>query len=189
MVKRGEIIEKNILDDFCIRFCKIVEKYTQYIIVSGFVAIASGRTRATEDIDMIIKKIDRVVFSKMHNDLIRNKFVCVQSDNAGEIFEEYLQNQLSVRYTDKNKPLPEMEVKFAKDSIDEYQLQTRVKLALTGLDIWFSSINMNIAFKEEYLKSPKDMEDARHLRIVYEEIIDEREIQKIKKMISKKRLQ
>jgi hypothetical protein len=47
---------------------------------------------------------------------------------------------------------------------------------------------MNIAFKEEYLKSDKDLEDARHLRIVYEEEIDENEIKKIKEKIRKLRL-
>lgn len=46
---------------------------------------------------------------------------------------------------------------------------------------------MNIAFKEEYLKSPKDLEDARHLRIVYDNLIDEEEINNIKKMIKELR--
>ena len=81
-----------------------------------------------------------------------------------------------------------MELKFAKDALDEYQLKTKAKLPLTGLDIWFSSINMNLAFKEELLKSDKDLEDARHLRIVYKELVDEKEIDKIKKMIKRYRL-
>ena len=55
------------------------------------------------------------------------------------------------------------------------------------MDLWFSSINMNIAFKEGYLKSDKDLEDAKHLRIVYAEKIDEQEIEKIKKMIHSQR--
>ena len=50
-----EIRDRNILDTFCTEFCDIVEKHCKYIIVSGFVAIASGRTRGTEDIDMIIE--------------------------------------------------------------------------------------------------------------------------------------
>ena len=46
---------------------------------------------------------------------------------------------------------------------------------------------MNIAFKEEYLKSPKDMEDAKHLRKVYP-IINEEEIEDIKRKIRKIKL-
>ena len=180
--------DKNILTDFCTRFCRIVEKHTEYMIVSGFVAIASGRMRGTEDIDMIIKILDKNHFLRLHKDLSRNGFVAMQSDDVNELYANYLTKGVSVRYTKKNSFVPEMELKFAKDALDAYQIKTRMKLPLTGLDIWFSSINMNVAFKEELLKSDKDIEDARHLRIVYKELIDEKEINKIKKMIKRQRL-
>ncbi len=176
---------KNILDKFCIDFCKVVEKHCKYIIVSGFVAISSGRIRGTEDIDMIIEKLGLEKFKQLHKDLIKNNFVCMQSDSVEEIYD-YLKDNLSVRYTYKNKPLPEMEVKFAKDYLDEYQLKNRVKLKITNLDVWFSSIEMNIAFKEELLKSPKDMEDAKHLRRMF--TVNEKEIDNIKQLIKKLRL-
>ncbi len=186
-MQRG-IRNRNILDRFCIDFCKILEKYTPYIIVSGFVAISSGRTRATEDIDMILPHLSEEKFKAIHQDLIRQGFICVQSDHPETIYQEYLLTHTSVRYTWKNKPLPEMEIKFARDQLDTYQLQTRQKLPLTGLPVWFGSIDMNIAFKEEYLKSEKDLEDAKHLRIVYAEQINEEEIRKIKRLIRKYRL-
>lgn len=88
----------------------------------------------------------------------------------------------------KDKALPEMELKFAKDELDRYQLMTRTKLELTGLDIWFSNVNVNVAFKENLLKSPKDIEDARHMRIVYSEKIDEKEISRVKRLIQRCRL-
>lgn len=182
------IKDRNILDKFCIDFCEVVEKHCEYIIVSGFVAISSGRTRGTEDIDMIISNLDKNSFTVLHTNLIKKGFECMQSKTAAKIYEDYLEKKLSVRYTWKNKFLPEMELKFSKDALDEYQLKTKTKLELTGLDIWFSSINMNIAFKEEYLKSDKDLEDAKHLRIVYLEFVDETEIRKIKKLIKQYRL-
>ena len=111
----------------------------------------------------------------------------MQSSKPEEVYE-YLIDNTSVRFTRKNSPLPEMEVKFVKDELDLFQLDQRVKFPLTGLEVWFSNVNINIAFKEEYLKSPKDLEDARHLRIVYEEIIDEKEIKRIKEMIKRLRL-
>jgi len=179
--------ERSILDEFCTSFCRIVEKHTPYIIVSGFVAISTGRTRGTEDIDMIIKPMDRIRFRSMHKDLITSGFECMQSADPDMIFD-YLINSTSVRYTLKDKPLPEMEIKFAKDPLDEFQLKTRQKIPLTGLDVWFSSINMNISFKEHYLKSDKDIEDARHLRIVFQDEVDESEIKMINKMIDRWRL-
>ena len=182
-----EIKDRNILDKFCEEFCLIVEKHCKYIIVSGFVAIASGRTRGTEDIDMITEKLDLNKFKELFEDLANNNFICMQSSDARVVYE-YLANNTSVRFTKKDKPLPEMEIKFAKDFLDEYQIKNRVKLKLTGLDVWFSNINVNVAFKEELLKSSKDLEDARHLRIVYEEQINEEEINNIKRLIKQWRL-
>ena len=54
--------------------------------------------------------------------------------------------------------------------------------------VWFSSIEMNIAFKEELLKSDKDKEDAKHLRMIYKDEISEEAINDIKKRIRKLRL-
>lgn len=184
----NQVEDINILNEFCIKFCKIIEKYTGYIIVSGFVAIASGRVRGTEDIDMIIEKINKEKFGKLHKELVKANFVCMQSDNTDEIYK-YLNDNLNIRYTYKNKLIPQMEIKFVKDELDDYQIKTRIKIPLTGLDnVWFSSINMNIAFKEELLKSEKDLEDAEHLRIVFEDQVDEKEINEIKGKIKKFRL-
>ncbi|MBI4148738.1 hypothetical protein HY490_05590 [Candidatus Woesearchaeota archaeon] len=101
---------KNILDEFCTAFCQVVERHCTYIIVSGFVAIATGRTRGTEDIDMIIEKLAKDRFCKLHEDLIRHGFVAMQSDDCAELLE-YLNDHTSIRYTWKDKPLPEMEIK------------------------------------------------------------------------------
>ncbi len=81
-----------------------------------------------------------------------------------------------------------MELKLARDELDEYQIRTRKKLPLTGLDIYFSSIEMNIAFKEELLRSEKDIDDADHLRIIYSDVLDENEITKIRAQIRMLRL-
>lgn len=188
MTSDRNISDKNILDDFCERFCKIVEKHTKYIVVSGFVAISSGRTRGTEDIDMIIPKLTLAEFGQLHRDLIKNNFICVQDNGPEIIYKNYLTDGASVRYIQKDKLLPEMEIKFAKDALDYLQIKTRVKIPQTGLDVWFSSISMNIAFKEEYLKSDKDLADAKHLRIVFSELVNEKEINEIKKMIRQTRM-
>jgi len=181
------IADRNILDVFCEEFCAIIDRYCKYIVVSGFVAIASGRTRGTEDIDIIIEKVDIGTFRDLFQELHKKGFECMQSDKAEEAYD-YLKDNTSIRFTKPNQPLPEMEVKFAKDVLDQYQLEQRVKLEITGLKVWFSDINSNIAFKEELLKSPKDMEDAHHLRVVYQELIDEGKIKVIKDLIRRYRL-
>ncbi len=179
------ISDRNVLKNFSEHFCRIVGKYCKYIIVLGYVA--SGRSRATEDIDMIIERIPREKFINLHKDLTIEGFICIQDDDPEELFN-YLKENTSIRYDRKEMELPNLELKFAKDFLDDYQIKTRIKLPLTGLDIWFSSIEMNIAFKEEYLKSEKDLEDARHLRKVYKDQINEESIYHIKGLIQKWRL-
>jgi succinate dehydrogenase flavin-adding protein (antitoxin of CptAB toxin-antitoxin module) len=182
------VSDKNILIKFIKDFVRVIDaSNVKYIIVSGFVAIAHGRSRGTEDIDMIIEKLSEKEFSELHENLLNNGFECLQEDEAEEIYE-YLDDNTSVRYVRKGEFLPEMELKFAKDKLDEYQLENRVKLPLTNMDFYFSSIENNIAFKEELLKSPKDIADAKHLRIIYENEIDEEEVKRIKELIDKYRL-
>lgn len=184
---KREISNRTILDKFTEDFCEIVEGHARYIICSGFVAISHGRSRGTEDIDMIIEKLSLEKFRKLHNDLIKNKFECIQSSDVEEIYD-YLSRKDSVRYIRENEYLPEMEIKFLKDELDSLQLSTRKKLPLSGIDVWFSNVEINIAFKEELLKSEKDLADAKHLRIIYEKDLNETLINDIKKMIRKLRL-
>ena len=187
---KRQIDDKTILDEFAEKFCGIIDKYAKYIVCSGFVAIAHGRARGTEDIDMIMEKISEKKFFELHKDLIKEGFICMQSDNPKDIYENYLKNGGSVRYVANNEGFfpPEMELKLTKDWLDEEQLKERLKLPLTGLNIYFSPIEWNIAFKEELLKSEKDIEDAKHLRIIYSSEIDESKISNIKNKIKKLRL-
>ncbi len=181
--------DRTILEAFAKDFVSVLDMHRiAYIIVSGFVAIAHGRSRGTEDIDIILQRMPKEEFTKLHEGLLNENFECVQTESPEKLYTEYLSKGLAIRYFRKGHILPEMEMKLAKDRLDEYQLRTRKRLPFTGIDFYFSSIEMNIAFKEELLKSPKDISDARHLRIIYEGKTDEKEIEKIKGEIRRLRL-
>jgi len=184
-----QVRDKNLLNQFAGDFVKVLDKNkVKYIIVSGFVAISHGRARGTEDIDIVIERIPLQKFEDLHHDALKAGFECLQGANPGMLFNDYLKDNISLRYARKGLFVPEIELKFAKDELDEKQLSERKKLPLTGLPFFFSSIETNIAFKEELLKSPKDLEDARHLRIIYAEKLDKAEISGIKTLIRKFRL-
>ena len=87
---KRESDDRTILDVFAGDFVNVVKKHAKYIIVSGFVAIAHGRSRGTEDIDMIIERIGKKEFIKMHNELEMAGFECMQSKNATTIYDDYL---------------------------------------------------------------------------------------------------
>jgi len=80
--------------------------------------------------------------------------------------------------------IPNIEFKFPKNKIDEYTLSKRTKLPLTGLDIYFASVESTIAYKESHLCSEKDFEDACHLRWLYREHINHDEIEFVREMIN-----
>lgn len=185
-MERG-IGDKNILRRFCNEFCAVVERHARYVIVAGFLAIATGRTRSTEDIDMITEGVPEPIFVRIHQELVSHGFVCMQSDDPRVIYDDYLTKKAGVRYTWEDRPVPEMEVKFAKDSLDEIALRSRIKIPLTGVAVWFAPADMNIAFKEEYLKSDKDLEDAKHLRLVFSQEINEEKIKYYKNLINETR--
>lgn len=182
-----KIDDRTILDKFTEEFCSIVEEHAGYMIVSGYSAISSGRSRGTEDIDMIIEKISKEKFEELNKSLCEKGFECIQSSDSKVIFDEYLDKGISIRYVWQGKHLPEMEIHFAKDELDNLQLKRRIKMSLTGLNIYFAPIEGNIAFKEEYLKSEKDLEDAKHLRVVYSDSIEEGKIEEYKKLIRRLR--
>ena len=100
------------LDRFALDIINILKKYTNYIIISGYVSIFFGRSRATEDIDMIIEKVSFDKFKEIHNELIKNGFICMQSSKVEDI-SDYLGRGDSVRYVEGEDLLPpEMEIKF-----------------------------------------------------------------------------
>lgn len=66
----------NELDKFVFRFIKVLEKHIDYVIISGYVAILLGRSRATEDVDMFIKPLPREKFIELYTELKEAGFWC-----------------------------------------------------------------------------------------------------------------
>src|SRR3989344_5814574 len=128
--------ELNELDKFVIKFKKIIEKYTDYVIISGYVSILLGRARATEDIDIFIKEL-----------------------------------------------IPNMEVKFALKPLQKESFNDRILIVMGKEELKISSLERQIAFKKYYLKSDKDIEDAKHIERLFNEKIDYNKVKLYKKLI------
>ena len=176
------VSDVNILNKFTEDFCGVVNLYAKYIVVSGFVAISHGRSRGTEDVDIIIERLSFSRFKELHDALVSVGFECLYPLKVEDIYE-HLVGKLNARYSWKGVELPNMEVKFAKDSLDDEQFENREKIEFTGVDVFFPKIEESVAFKEECLGSEKDMEDAKHLRLIYEGKLDEDYIGEYKKKI------
>lgn len=174
--------EVNDLDRFVFRFVKLLEKCTKYVIVSGYVAIIFGRNRGTDDVDIIIPKMNLSEFKQLYDNLIKNKFWCLNSSNIGDLYG-LLISKHSIRFAIGPQVSPNVEIKFSKDIYDDLALGNPIKVMINGKIIYTSFLELQIAYKEEVLKSNKDMEDARHLREIAKDYLNSNLINGYKKKL------
>lgn len=170
--KKGEIRSDKILnelDRFTISFIKIIERYTEYVIVSGYVAIILGRTRGSEDVDLLIPKMGFFLFKKIFYELNDNGFECTNTSNAEEAYD--MLNEHAIRFHKGGMPLPTMEFKVITNKIQEEALKNRIKIILKEKILYISPLELQIAYKLslmrnmdfEDISSDKDFEDAKHI--------------------------
>jgi hypothetical protein len=182
--KKEIMLERELskLDKLVLNFIRILKKYVDYVIISGYISILLGRSRATEDVDLFIKKINYLQFYELNKELEKNNFECLNSGNPEEIFS-YLNTGLAVRYSRKRKPIPNFEIKFPKKNIDEETFKDFIKVFIKEENLKISSLERHIAFKKYFLKSDKDMEDALHIEELFEKQLDYEKINKLKSIL------
>lgn len=169
------------LDKFVINFCK---NLSNYVLVSGYISIVFGRSRATEDIDLLIKLKDKEEFLSIWSKLNKKRFECINTFNPNEAFE--MLQDFAIRFSKSGKPIPNIELKTIKTETDRYSFDNRIKLQLKSSSIFISSIEMQIAYKLMLGKSEnkKDIEDAKHLYELFKDKIDYDELNKLIKELN-----
>ena len=171
------IDDNNILDSFTLNFCSIVNRHCKYCIVSGFFAIVTGRSRGTEDIDILIESVDLDTFKKLHIELLQKFELLLPIEDSEELYNDYILKHIPIRYIYKNELFPNMEFKMCKNSVERSAIENRRKYPQIGLDIYLPQVEQQIAFKEVVLTSQKDIEDSNHLRMFFKDEIDEHNIE------------
>lgn len=172
--------ELSDLDRFTIGFVEILEKYSNYVLISGYVSILLGRARSSEDVDILVEKVDFDEFKLFFKELEKKEFYCLNSDEVEDIYS-YLRDNLAVRFAKKGSVIPNMEFKFLKNHFDRITLNESVSVLVKNKKLKISKLEIQVAFKEEVLKTPKDIEDARHIRNIAD--LDENEIIRYKEML------
>ncbi|MBN2422291.1 hypothetical protein JXB41_03625 [Candidatus Woesearchaeota archaeon] len=163
--------ELNELDKLAIKFSSILnKKKINYIVVSGYVAILFGRSRASEDIDIILQKLDYEKFKELWNELCLI-FDCLNSDNAKEAYNNYLLDNTAVRFTIRDMFIPNIEIKFSKTELDNWSIENKIKVSLNKNIFYIGPLEVEIPFKL-FLGSQKDIEDAKHLYGLFKDKIN-----------------
>ena len=163
--------EKNEMDEMVLRFSKILDSMNiKCSIVSGYVAILFGRSRLSEDIDILIESMNYEKFVNLWKELSR-EFWCIITDDPQSAYYKYLNDGYAIRFSLKDKIIPNIEIKFPKSDIEKWVIENALNVHINGDEIKISSIELQIAFKL-YLGSEKDIEDAKYLYSFFEEGID-----------------
>lgn len=174
--------ELSDLDKFTIDFTNILKKHLNYVIVSGYVAILLGRARASEDVDIIIPRNNFETFKKIYADIKKQNFYCLNAEEDKTVYS-YLEDNLAIRFAKIDTMIPNIELKWVKNDFDKAALEKTIDVRIRGEILNISPLELQIAFKEEVLKSPKDLEDAQHIKSVAKEYLDNKLIKKYKEML------
>ncbi len=173
--------ELNKLDRLVLDFTAILTEHTDYVLVAGYVSILFGRSRVSEDIDMLVPRLTDSTFTTVH-DALTDTFRCLNSTDRDELYS-MLEDGHAIRYARQEEVIPNIEMKFGTTKVDEKALEQRLRVTIDHHTLYVSPIALQIAYKEERLRTPKDQEDALHLREVFKENIDEDDIEQWKEVL------
>jgi len=170
----GRIVFKKVfsdLDKFVVEFTSILDKQgVRYVLVSGYVSILFGRSRGSEDVDIILENLDAERFEKLWG-VISKRFECVNVTDKDDAYHNYLLTSHSVRFSEKGMFIPNMEVKFPKTELDEWTLAKRKEVKVNNKTLYISPLELQIPYKL-FLGSEKDIEDAKHLYRLFKDKLD-----------------
>jgi hypothetical protein len=164
-------IDKEVteLDKFILALTDIISKHCKYVIISGFVSIFFGRARSTEDTDCFIEELSLNDFKGLYDHLVKEGYE-LTVENAETLYHDYLREGLSVNIWKKDFYLLRLEMKFALKKTQKLALTDSFTAKFLGKELRFGSVEAQIAYKRFIAKSEKDLEDARHLEMVFEDL-------------------
>lgn len=159
--------EPNQLDELAISFSAMLDRFDiEHVYIAGYISILAGRARSTEDIDVLIERIDAQTAEELATGL----------DNAGywgpamplSSMYEILDNGDNIWVAPEEQITPHLEVKFVRDEFDRASLTNAISARIDDETIPVGPLELQIAYKL-YLGSQTDIEDAVHLYTLFEE--------------------
>lgn len=157
--------EPNDLDDLAIQFTRILDDLgVDHVYVSGYVAILTGRSRATEDIDVLLARVDDETVQEIVDRLEDEGMwgPAMPLDSMAEMLED------NVWIAPDGEMVPHLEAKFVDDEFDRASLANAIVARISDDEIPIGPLELQIAYKL-WMRADKDFEDATHLYTVFEE--------------------
>lgn len=163
------------LDALAIEFSSILDELdVDHVFVAGYVAILAGRSRATQDIDVLLARCDERTVDRLVGELEASGFW----GPAMPLAEAYgmLANGDNVWVAREDEMTPHLELKFVDDEFDRASLEHAITGRIGDAEIPVGPLELQIAYKL-YLDARKDFEDAVHLYTMFEESLSTGELE------------
>jgi len=162
--------ELTVLDELALDFSEILqENNIDHVFVAGYIAILFGRSRISEDVDVIVDKISKKRFLSFWEEL--DEFYCHNTWDPEEAYDDYLEDEIAIRFSREDIVIPNIEFKFANTRQQNKVLDDRIAVKLNGRILPIASLESQISYKL-YLGSNKDIEDAKYLYEIFKDKID-----------------
>ncbi|MFC6615977.1 hypothetical protein ACFQAS_15430 [Halopenitus salinus] len=161
-------LDKDVLD-----FTAILDACNvDYVIVSGYVAILTGRSRSTEDIDVILEPLSETETEELVSEL-KDRGYWGMAMPLDEMYS-MLNEGSRIRIAEDGKMYPNFETWFVSNDIEREALSNPLTVTFSDGQIKISPLELQIAYKLRLAQAAdslngKDFEDAIHLYLTFEE--------------------
>ena len=169
-LRDGELIverEPTALDRLAVDASTVLSTLDiDHAFVAGYVAILSGRSRGTEDIDVIIERLDASRAADLGDAFSEAGFwgaAMPLSDLHATLSED-----ANLRVARDGEVIPNVELSYAGDEFDRASLRSPTRARIGDAEIPIGPLELGIAYKL-YLGTRTDFEDALHLHAMFEE--------------------
>ncbi|MFB6137044.1 MAG: hypothetical protein ABEJ42_01710 [Halobacteriaceae archaeon] len=161
--------EPNRLDELAIPFSELLaDRDVDHVFVSGYLAILAGRPRGTNDVDVIVERLDRDAV-----DALVEEFDAAGYWGPAMPLEEMYGNLdagTNIWVAPDGEMTPHLEVKFPTDPYDRASLSNAITAEIGDATIPVGPIDLQIAYKLS-MGAQKDFEDAAHLYTMFHETL------------------
>jgi len=165
--------ELSELDKDVLAFTRILDACdVDSVIVSGYVAILTGRSRSTEDIDVILESLSETETEQLVTEL-KDQGYWGMAMPLDEMYS-MLSEGSRIRIAEDGEMYPNFETWFVSNDVEREALSNPLAVTFEQGQIDISPIELQIAYKLRLAQaadslSGKDFEDALHLYLTFEE--------------------
>jgi len=147
----------------------------EYAVVSGYFAVLLGRSRATEDIDVIVEPFSEETADELANRL-RDAGYWGSAMPLDSMYQ-MLNDGSIVRVAEDGHRVPNVELKFPSDEYDRASLDNTISVLVNDRKLRAGELELQIVYKL-YLGTEKDLEDALYVYKLAEQTLNTQKLER-----------